>query len=348
MRSKNKKWTDKEYKQTINKRFSHIKVLGKFKTVTDAIKHRCVKHKKSFMCKPYQILRTKFGSCPDCIKESINQSRNVSKKPKIKWDTDKYNDALIKVNNLIICTEEYTTYKDILEHSCIKHGTFFTSPSNALKIRNKFICIKCNIEWNARNRTNSQETILLRIFNKHGNKVLLQEDYKGIDYAHKFKCDKDHEWSTSMDSIINQGTGCPHCCTHKHYSTIERRWISFMKRKINPDILTLDDEILKICLPEYKRSIRPDGYDPKTKTVYEFHGDYWHGNLRTKQQYSLGDLSKKDLNRKTRKREKALLRAGYKVVYCWEMDFKRYLKGRFYFRPLPYTVAKLNKSPYCY
>ena len=67
-----------------------------------------------------------------------------------------------------------------------------------------------------------------------------------------------------------------------------------------------------------------DGYDPESNTIYEFLGDYWHGNPKTtiqeninhQRNKSFGDLYKDTIN----KIEK--LKTKYNVIYIWESDYK--------------------------
>lgn len=69
-----------------------------------------------------------------------------------------------------------------------------------------------------------------------------------------------------------------------------------------------------------------DGFDPKTNTVYEYLGDYWHGNLSI---YKETDFNKsvkksfKELNEKTFNRLNNIKNKGYKVIYIWESEFKK-------------------------
>jgi G:T-mismatch repair DNA endonuclease (very short patch repair protein) len=81
------------------------------------------------------------------------------------------------------------------------------------------------------------------------------------------------------------------------------------------------DKILKIK----NRKIKPDGYDPTTKTIYEFNGDYWHGNPNLYKSTDTNKHNKKtfeELYKKTIERESFLVKNGYKVVSIWESDFK--------------------------
>ena len=69
---------------------------------------------------------------------------------------------------------------------------------------------------------------------------------------------------------------------------------------------------------------RADGFCAETNTIYEFHGDYWHGNpnvyeadFYNKRLYrSMGDLYKKTLER-----ENLIKSMGYNLVVMWEADF---------------------------
>ena len=60
---------------------------------------------------------------------------------------------------------------------------------------------------------------------------------------------------------------------------------------------------------------RVDGYDPATRTVYEFNGCYWHGCQkcfpRRKKQFKA-----------QKAKEEALRKQGYTAVAMWECDFK--------------------------
>lgn len=63
-----------------------------------------------------------------------------------------------------------------------------------------------------------------------------------------------------------------------------------------------------------------DGYDPKTKTVYELNGGFWHGDPK---KYHPEDINPKNgikfgvLYERTITREEDLKAAGYKVVSKW-------------------------------
>ena len=71
-----------------------------------------------------------------------------------------------------------------------------------------------------------------------------------------------------------------------------------------------------------------DGYDPHSKTVYEFYGCFWHGcprchpaNRHTKHSVN-ADRTIEELWRATQAKEAALRLAGYTVQAIWECDWQ--------------------------
>ena len=71
-----------------------------------------------------------------------------------------------------------------------------------------------------------------------------------------------------------------------------------------------------------------DGYDPLTRTVYEFHGCLYHGcprcyPNRQAKHYATPDRTVEELYQATICKRMALLRAGYTVIEMWECDWKK-------------------------
>jgi hypothetical protein len=126
-------------------------------------------------------------------------------------------------------------------------------------------------------------------------------------------CDKGHEWKTSLMHRA-EGNGCP-ICSKGPVSKISQKWL---------DGLNIPVENREVWLKDLK--LRVDGFDPQTKTVYEFLGDYWHGNPEI---FSAGDINPSNkksfgqLFEETKEKIQTLEKFGYKVVYIWEKDFKK-------------------------
>lgn len=111
-----------------------------------------------------------------------------------------------------------------------------------------------------------------------------------------------------------QGTRCPKCANA--FGKMENEWLNSFK---NPNIMRQH----RIKLSDGS-SVIADGYDPETNTVYEFWGDYWHGNpevfesseVNRRTDCSFGELYQMTIN-KIRKYESE----GYNIISIWETDY---------------------------
>lgn len=80
-----------------------------------------------------------------------------------------------------------------------------------------------------------------------------------------------------------------------------------------------DDKHRQVHIGKYK----VDGYDPQTNTIYEYLGDYWHGNPQIFESTNVNLTIGKtfgELYEKTMNRINDLKNMGFNVVYVWEHD----------------------------
>ena len=71
----------------------------------------------------------------------------------------------------------------------------------------------------------------------------------------------------------------------------------------------------------------PDGLDEENKIIYEFLGDFWHGNPNTYNPQDINPRTKttfKQLHEQTFERFDNLKRLGYKIIYIWYTDYKKF------------------------
>lgn len=113
-------------------------------------------------------------------------------------------------------------------------------------------------------------------------------------------------------------------------------FFSYSNHSKNKKLADLWLDHIEIYVPHLKREypipntkFYVDGYDEKTKTVYEFQGDFWHGNpnvyrwdkINPLKKYTYGELYEKTLERK-----KILEKLGYKYIEIWESEFNHIYK----------------------
>ena len=78
--------------------------------------------------------------------------------------------------------------------------------------------------------------------------------------------------------------------------------------------------------------VKVDGYDPVTKTVYEFHGCQFHGckkckpNARHVKTFHHPDRTVEEMYQATCRKKELLREAGYTMIEQWDCDFRKELK----------------------
>lgn len=153
-------------------------------------------------------------------------------------------------------------------------------------------------------------------------KLMTDYTYGSIDKV-KWICSKNpsHVWETVIyHRTRKDGTNCPHCSKSKGYSDAEINWITKMEKKENI--------IIRNALSENRQFKiigvgKVDSYCQETNTVYEFHGDYWHGNPSIYNRNEINAVTKStfgELYDKTIERERKIRELGYNLIVKWESD----------------------------
>ena len=111
------------------------------------------------------------------------------------------------------------------------------------------------------------------------------------------------------------GKGCPKCSCS--VSKKSQRWLDGLRKNIVREYNIEVDGNKYIA----------DGFDPDNKTIYEFYGDFWHGNPDIYGNEDVNPANKRtfgELYQATIKREEILKNAGYDIISIWESDYNRY------------------------
>lgn len=140
-----------------------------------------------------------------------------------------------------------------------------------------------------------------------------------------WKCHKnsEHSWEASIQNR-NNGSECPKCGTNG-YSKIQIEWLNYLQTKENIFIIHAENGS-EHYIPDVGKV---DGYCKENNTVYEFHGDFYHGNpMRFNHEDMNNMLSKTygELFNKTLKRDELIISKGYKLISMWEYDFLKLRK----------------------
>ncbi len=266
----------------------------------------CPKHGK-FSQSPSSHTFHKAG-CPICsverrarkqtsnTKEFIEKARNIH--------LDKYNYSLVDyVNN--------TTKVNII---CPEHGTFWQQPNNHLD--SKSGCPGC-----AGNIKATTEEFIEKAKEIHPDKYC----YSKVDYINTHTkitiiCPKHGEFEQKPNCHISLKQGCPKCVS-KRYSNICIAWLDAISGSEGITIRHAKNGG-EFKIPGSRFSV--DGYCAETNTVYEFYGDYWHGNPKVYPPHILNDtkcITMGELYQETIAREQEIKKLGYNVISIWEGDW---------------------------
>lgn len=202
---------------------------------------------------------------------------------------------------------EYVDIQTPIIVSCTIHGNFSQLPY--VHIRGKGGCHECNVV----NRQKMDVDTFIKISNDIHNGYY---DYSIVEYKNSrtkvvIICPKHGEFSIKPSSHITKKQGCPKC--KKRISTNEDKWLDSMGITNRQKKIIANNKIYFV-----------DGFDPITNTVYEFNGDYWHGNPH---KFNRDDINKTigipfgELYDRTIEKENNLRSIGYNVVKVWESDY---------------------------
>ncbi len=248
--------------------------------------------------------------CPICgyLFGSIKQRSNTEEfiKKAILIHKNKYDYS--KVN--------YINNTDKVFIICKLHGEFKQGPNTHLSGCG---CTKCGIIISSDAKKLNNEEFLKRSISIHGDKYNYSKvEYIGNKYKVNIICKKHGEFLQTPSSHYN-GSGCPRCT--KQFSKPQIQWLELLEKLNNIKIQhAMNDVEYKIPTTRY----RADGYCEETNTIYEFHGDYFHGNPKifdSEEENKLCNATHGELYQKTLKKEQKIRDLGYNLVVMWESDW---------------------------
>ena len=146
------------------------------------------------------------------------------------------------------------------------------------------------------------------VFYNYGS-GLLTRHYNGSPYQLLSSVYPNYKWERSK--------------FRKQYSKQQIDWLNFLQKyyDINIQHACNDGEY---GIPETR--YHADGFCRDTNTIYEYNGDYWHGNPKIFQPDDLNKTTKcthGELYQKTLKKEEDIRMLGYNLVTMWESDWLR-------------------------
>jgi len=174
----------------------------------------------------------------------------------------------------------------------------------------------------------------------------LQKEYGVINIMHH-KPANDKRKATNMERFgVEEAVGSNHVDAKRRATMFERygvenifhlpekRGNSAISKMANDwlDSLDIPEDWRELPIPETVYTA--DALDIKNKVIYEFYGDYWHGNPKKYDKEVINEQAEKSFGQLyaiTIGREKYLKKLGYIFITIWEYDWTK--KGRRKRRP---------------
>lgn len=124
-------------------------------------------------------------------------------------------------------------------------------------------------------------------------------------------------WQVAQDHL--NGHGCAKC--YKNISKAETEWLDWLK-------IPNDQEHRNVYIINDDKKYKVDGL--LDNTVYEFYGDFWHGNPKYFKQDDINSVNNQTfgfLYSQTLERENEIKSLGYSIISIWENEWNT-MKGK--------------------
>jgi hypothetical protein len=207
----------------------------------------------------------------------------------------------------------YIGNKNKADIICKLHGQFKQTPDAHLSGKGCEKCYHDNLRMTTKEFVKAASNI-------HRNKY----DYSKVLYGNNTQakvaiiCPKHGRFTQSPNKHLS-GRGCRKCGYEKSLK-------NFVSKKETKFLNSIG--IQRHNRQQYVHGHCVDGYDPQTNTIYEFLGDYWHGNpckfksedYNQRAHKTFGELYDKTFSRLS------FLKNNCIVKYIWENDWDLFLK----------------------
>lgn len=270
-----------------------------YRTAHQKVNVRCLAHDHQIFVTPDNLLHG-IKACKFCKSENISVANG--------YTIDDFVSKAVAVHGNTYDYSE-TKWNGINYHVAIKcniHGEFMQNPQSHWAGHG---CLKCGYK----SLRKTKEEFIQQAIEVHGNKY----SYTEVEYVNNYTpvtiiCPEHGVFQLDFRMHVLYKRGCPKCYPGNR-SWTEIAWL---------DSLGIAEENRQKRLKINGKSFYVDA--KVGNTVYEFWGDFWHGNPK---QFILTDTNTKcnktfaELYHNTMVKRDLILKAGYNLVEIWESDF---------------------------
>ncbi len=291
--------TTNEYKQWVADNRSDFIVLGEYVNTVTKIMHQHIPSNTLWECAPGKF---KLGHNPPSFSNNVRITN------------DSY-DKFLQSNHIgLIRLDDVTRKVTSIAHQNTQNGEIiYVSPKNILQNKHyDFAKIRNSDTYTSWLLSNRPEYELIGHYVTSHTKTV----HRHIP--------TDTLWNVKPNNV-QQGQSSPHI-SGNGYSTRSLMWLEFIKSNENIDIQHAENGGEFIILGIGK----VDGYSKLYNTVFEYHGDFWHGNPLL---YDADDVNPVNyqtygsLFNATMERDQRIVDAGFNLVIMWDSQLDDLLQG---------------------
>lgn len=314
---KGKGRTAKDFMELSSTKFGagNFTLLSDFINMSTGVSMRCpLSH--TFTVSPLIHLRPEsLGGCKDCQAIGISIRRSYTQ---VQWVelARKVHDAFYKYDKAV-----YSGSSDPVTITCPIDGDFPQSPVSHLSGAG---CPKCGIRKSAEAKVYTEEDkgiIISELMKKHEGLYKYGKIFNDSSGRLLIEviCEK-HELFIQRLDHHRHGHGCQNCMIN--YSKQEIEWLEYCM--LREGYIQHAKNRGQYKIPGTLMSA--DGFNEDKNTIYEFQGDYWHGNPKVHNEVEINTRTGTTfgfLYQRTKNKINLLLSKGYILREMWESDWKR-------------------------
>jgi len=274
-------------------KYSYSKII--YINCREKVEIICKKHGEFYQSPSKHLIGQGCPKCSKFRKKTPDEfKKRAEKLHKGRYDYSKTDFSHIMNKVIIICPE---------------HGEFEQTLDK--HINGGRGCIVCG-----GSKKKTTEEFIYEAKNVHGDKYIYDKSvYTNFESKLIITCRRHGDFLQTPHNHIINSNGCPKCVHRISKGEIE--WLNYMGI---PD----DPEHRNVYINLGDRSIKADGYIPETNTVYEYYGDYYHGNpalFKSEHKNPHTKCSFGELYKRTLDREKNIFENGFNLIKIWENEW---------------------------
>lgn len=242
------------------------------------------------------------SQCPSCARKQVADRLKLPEEEFVAKLREKFNDRIELVDG-------YDGLGAEAKFSCIEHGEFQNTPGAVIK--SKYGCQQCSNFYGGMALRLTHEEFLGRAIQLHDGKYTYLGTFEKTTSKIAIECPLHGVFYQNVSNHLS-GYGCPKCASR---TKKQNRWLDSLGVKEREFRVRIGEKVFIV-----------DGIDPKTNTIYEFWGDFWHGNPSKYDQDEINTVVGETfgcLYNKTQEKRRLIVDAGYTLVDIWESKWDK-------------------------